>query len=180
MIPYVRDLQEGDLEFLADNLRDADKREIEAASGLSNPLTALRLSVPASANLKIIEFERGRPCAIYGTSQQVTPVASVWLLATTDVEKHAVPFLRYSRPNMRRLFETTGAKVFYNYTHVPNTLHHKWLRWCGASLGDVVYRGPASEPFYPFVIHRSHHVLADSDCGRHGNCEHGGDSRSDA
>jgi|SRR5690625_3631517 len=152
---YIRPVTPSDLQYLADNLRDEDYREIEASTHLP-PLPALLTSLAGSEVTRVICLDEDVPCAVFGTSVIGPNVHSLWMVGTSDMaEKHPRTIARYSKAVIEELFETTGALVFFNLTHKPNTLHHRWLRWCGAIVGkNEVLSGPnLKEPFYPFVIY---------------------------
>jgi len=153
---YIRDLKEGDLEYLAQHLRDADREEVLAAS--DDVLGALRESADLSYYVKIIDAS-GKPMGIFGIADFSSERQAIWMVATDEILEHSQKLARYSKVMIRRLFEISGAEQFVNYTYAKNTLHHRWLKWCGAVLGTVpVTVGLKGKEFLPFVIERNTHV----------------------
>lgn len=156
MKEYIRDLREGDLEYLAENLRDADKTEVLAHGG--TVLEALDESVSLSTYCKVIHVD-DTPIAVMGAAEYQTGKWTIWMLGTPGIEDIKITFLRYSKDVIRFLFEYTGADQFFNYTYAKNELHHKWLSWLGANIGTTpVLVGPNETPFYPFVIQKEIYV----------------------
>ena len=156
MNKYIRELRDGDLEYLAENLRDADKEEVLANN--TDPLSGLQESVGLSHTVKIIDFS-GQPAAIFGVANYDIGREAIWMVGTAEIAEHPKVFLRYSRETIKQIFEETGALTLFNYTYAGNTLHHKWLRWIGAQVGPVKYPyGPDQKDFYPFVIERETYV----------------------
>lgn len=152
MNEYLRDLRDGDLEYLAENLREADKKEVLAYG--SDLLPALQESVELSYYTKIIE-KHGVTLGILGLCQYDEDRHAIWMVATPDIEKNSAAFLRHSRPMIDKLFEVSGVSRLMNFTYAENELHHKWLSWCGAVISRTpVFVGPDQKPFFPFVIER--------------------------
>ena len=79
---YSRDTVEDDLEFLANNLREADKDEIKAMVGWE-PLPALRYALKHSQVCRTGVLSNHEPMVIYGvTSSGHKGLGTIWMLAT--------------------------------------------------------------------------------------------------
>lgn len=121
---------EGHAQHLAQNLRDADRAEIQAASG-QRPLDVLLSGFSISEPCRTIVAPDGEPLSMFG----VVPIAdrkgvgAVWLLASPRLVEFSRSFLRQSRAVVAELHR--NYPVLFNYTDARNTVHHKWLRWCG-------------------------------------------------
>lgn len=152
MHKYLRNVQEGDLEYLAENLRQADIEEITADG--ASVLEALVESVELSYFVQIIDHS-GVPSGILGLASYSDEVDSLWMVATDDINSIPMTFLKNSKRVISELFRISGKLRFANYTYAKNTLHHKWLKWCGAHIGDMpIEVGPQKREFLSFVIER--------------------------
>ena len=155
MSHFIRGLRKGDLEYLVENLREADKLEVLAVA--EDVTAALYDSISLSTSVFIIDVS-GVPMGIFGTTYD-SGVHSIWMLGTDEISEHPYKFVKYSKSLLRSLFALTGAETFTNFTHAKNGLHHKWLEWCGAKLSQVeIPYGPKGEPFLRFDIERSGYV----------------------
>src|SRR5690625_4253288 len=82
----------GDLEYLSVHLRDADKREIHASSGL-DPLTGLQFSCSVSEHLHIIELTPGVPAGIFGVARTGVSSRPIWMVATDELQERPMTVL---------------------------------------------------------------------------------------
>lgn len=79
-----------------------------------------------------------------------------WQLATDDLERVAVPFIRrcwHYRNIMRE-----GYDVLHNNVWAGNHTSIRWLKWMGFKLGEPVPMGPFREMFIPFSWKRGDNV----------------------
>ena len=151
MNPYIRPVEPGDMEFVAEHMRIEDIEEV-GALGLP-PYDAVIHSTAVSPIVYTLLQPDQIPCAIVGVATSSTYInwGTIWLLGTKGIEDHAVTFLRQSKPALDRLFNESGHDVLYNYTYVNNTVHHKWLRWLGFKFIRKVTLPPFDKEFYEFV-----------------------------
>lgn len=157
MTKYIRDYCPGDLEYLTENLREADVAELYAATGLPTYET-LKLSIEVSDIIKIIDFD-GYPSGIYGATQISDNYGSIWMVATDNIYNHRMKFLKHCKSGIRELFQHTQCDMLMNYTHAANTAHHQWLNWCGAAFLRRLPYGVSNEEFIEFIILRNqYHV----------------------
>lgn len=133
---------------LASRLRDADKQEIKASSDLE-ALEGLSRSVEYSPICYTI-MEDELPVGIFGTAPDDANSALVWMLASEDLKRHSRQFLRESRDYIKQLHKESKADLLWNLTDKRNTVHHKWLKWCGFSFIREVNWGAHNLPFYEF------------------------------
>lgn len=146
----VRPARTGDAESLAGRLRDADRREIQAFSG-REPLEELRRGLARSDPALALVDERDMPLALFGVApaRDRPGVGYVWLLGSAELAPRRVAFLRLSRPWVARLQER--YPVLTNCVDARNTVHLRWLRWCGFTLTRLVPEyGAERRPFYEF------------------------------
>lgn len=140
---YVRASQGEDAYYLAPRLREADKNEIAAASGL-DPLAALLVGLITSQPCRTICAADSEPIGIFGVvpDKEDKNVGSVWMMATDRIEepRNATPFLRQCRDwveVMNGMYPT-----LWNAVDARNELHLKWLKWCGFEFTQEVYLDP--------------------------------------
>ena len=151
-MPLVRSLQDGDIEHLANNLRQADKDEVKASVGLE-PLEALRLSCNNSEWIWIVEHE-GIPFCIFGLSQFTTEIGVPWMLATNDLYKHKIYFARESIGMADAFLE-----IFPTLTNMVDERHKEsieWLSWLGFDFPERIEKyGHEGRPFLQFIRNRN-------------------------
>ena len=133
-----------DCHYLADRLRYEDKREILANSG-STPYNALLRGYVASELCFTIVDKENVPVGMFG----VNKVGAIWLLATDDIYRIRFSFLRESKKVVQ--FLNTKYNPLWNYVDCRNTLHIKWLKWCGFVFLRKINYGVLNLPFYEFV-----------------------------
>lgn len=150
MKAYVKDTQDTDLEFLGENLRDEDIREIYAHSGLE-PHVALEYTFGLSRHCKTIFGPTGEPIGIYGTNDTSTEgLGAIWMMATPSFLQHQRQFIRECREGILEI--SRGYSCVFNCTDARNTVHHRWLKWCGFTfIKEHENYGKNGEPFYEFV-----------------------------
>lgn len=153
----IRGVRDGDLPYLAANLRAADARELVATYGNAAFLRALTQSAYHSHEVAVCEGD-GVPMVLWGLHHLNPTSALIWCCATPLVNKFRVPFVRESRAIIGRWFKETDTQILFNFSHASNALHHRWLRSCGATVLPAVPCGPLGEPFSPFVIRRNAYV----------------------
>ena len=146
---YVRMAVWGDINPVASNMRSADRAEVFAASG-STPEKALReglLATVFGARTMAICLDDGTPVSLFGVAPSGQPdVGVVWLLATDDLKQIQTQFIRECPRYIAEI--SRGYRVVYNLTDARNTLHHRWLRWCGFTiLKRHETFGPEGRPF---------------------------------
>lgn len=134
---------------LAPRLRQADKDEIENASG-NDPFKGLALSV-ARSDVSYSFLANGIPEIMCGAAKVIENSGVIWMLASSALEDCPMAFLRRSNTFLDRLHDETGCEVLSNYTDKQNTVHHKWLRWTGFQFHDETLVGPNQMPFYPIT-----------------------------
>ena len=155
----VRGVREDDLSYLAGNLRAADVKELYATYGNFN----FKRALTRSANLSdecFVGVGDGNPCFIFGYKRVSKEGAAIWAAGTSEITNYRKPFLRLSRLILAAWFhKDEDLRYLFNFTHSENTLHHRWLTWCGATLMPDVTYGARGEKFKPFIIRRSACVI---------------------
>lgn len=150
MTAYVRNLTREDIDHLAENLRSNDVAELDAQSGLT-PRKALEMALVFAKECRVISDGNGVPIGVYGVSDtNIKGLGSIWMMATPDLIKHQRQFLRECREGISDISQ--GYSCVFNYTDARNTVHHKWLKWCGFTfINKREEFGRNGETFYEFV-----------------------------
>jgi hypothetical protein len=158
----VRGLEEGDLQYLSQNLRGADMIELRATYGLSKtPHEALKVSAEHSRKLVVTEGASGNPMFIYGLADWTERSKLIWACGTPEIaaSQYTMRVLKRSRRQIGEWFEEEPSTQFLiNRAHSGNLLHLKWLRWCHAEILPSAPYGPLGQDFHQFIIRRSSYV----------------------
>lgn len=139
-----------DVEYIEKHMRVEDVEECYA--GGVRPYNALYTGVCISDVCHtLIDPKTGNPGAMLGINPTAyTGVGNIWLLGTPAIEQNAITFLRHSKPWLAEQEKACGYDALFNYTHVNNRVHHRWLKW----LGFVFLRKielTHNNSFYEFV-----------------------------
>ncbi len=147
----VRPSLSDDVDHLSVNLRSADLEEI-AAHGEHDAHSALMAGLGSPDGCFTVISEQ-TPVAMFGTyPSDVEGVGFVWLLASPDIIRDKVQFLREARPWVLAFHDR--YPVMTNVVHCRNLLHLRWLRWMGFQITRPMNINEHS--FFQFV--RSRHV----------------------
>ena len=144
-----------EIAYVAQNLREADRREACRITNSDNAVRAVRDSV-ANSRFTLVGLESGTtPVAIAGVSHSdAYPHAGCpWLVGTDRISEKPVQFLRKARSVLAQMFEISGYEIFYNVVDAENDVHQQWLRWVGASFADDPIQINGYD-FFQFTIRR--------------------------
>lgn len=138
-----------DARLLAASMRPADRAEIEAGGfGLHEAIQrSLDTSEAAWAVCAGDEL-----LGLFGTNPIGSPeakVGAIWLLTTTAVESHALPFLRASRYVMKLV--SKKYRVLLNFVDENHEAALKWVSWLGFRVYPPEPYGRHGAPFHPIV-----------------------------
>lgn len=134
---------EFDARQLAANMREDDKREVEATSRHGDPLAAILLSMRRSQAAYSV-FADGELICMGGIIPGKGGVALGWMLSSKSIEKYWREFARQSREKMLELL--AGFSVIYNYVDVRYIKAIRWLLWIGFRDGPVYAMAPDGRP----------------------------------
>ena len=137
-----------DIKYLAPRLRQEDKQEILAGSGLI-PYEALHIGFKNAVIVFTIFNPKNKPVGIFGVDDLGNGVGGIWLLATKDLAKIQIAFLKQCREVVK--FLNTKYKILWNFVDCRNQLHIKWLKWCGFQFINKKQYGVLDKPFYEFI-----------------------------
>ena len=135
------------VKFVADNIRQADKDELYAASG-KFPLHAILDGYTHSDYLKT-GCVNGVPINIFGTVPVLEETAIVWMVGTDKIKDISIRFLRDSVIYADEMQQ--GYRLLWNYVDARNHTHHRWLQWLGFTIIRKVKYGVLNTDFYEFA-----------------------------
>ncbi|MCI9865713.1 hypothetical protein RHIZ_07125 [Rhizobium skierniewicense] len=154
----IRAMRDGDIQYIVDNLRLADARELKAVYGTDDYANRLRVSAAHSHQLFICEAD-GKPLAVYGMAHTSRHDAVIWCCATRAMSRFRLSFAKEARAVISRWFqENPDLNALVNFTHVGNTTNHRWLKSIGAEIAPSEPQGAEGEHFHFFMIRREAHV----------------------
>jgi len=141
-----------DLPRIAAEMREEDKQEVLAFSGLS-PLAGLICGFNFSdESFVVYETDTEDPLFIFGYTVIEPPdlTACIWLLGTDKIKKHSRQFLQGSGLYIDYL--QTKAKLLYNFVDQRNLIHIRWLKWLGFKFIKIEENfGYEQRPFIEFA-----------------------------
>ena len=143
----VRDVQPGDVEALAETIRETDRREILATSG-SLPLDAITRAVEQSDRVWCgvlngeVMFVGGVSPANLGNRR------APWMIGSQVLDLNPAVFLRYCREKMPLVKE--AFPYLENYVDERATDTVRWLKWLGFTVEPPVPYGVLRRPFHRF------------------------------
>lgn len=144
-----------DVAYVAQNLREADRREACRITNSEDAVRAVLDSVDHS-RFTLVGLESGTtPVAIAGVSHSdAYPHAGIpWLVGTDRISEKPVQFLRKARSVLAQMFEISGYEIFYNVVDAENDVHQQWLSWVGASFSANPIKINGFD-FFEFTISR--------------------------
>jgi len=137
-----------DIKYLAPRLRHSDKQEILASVGLT-PYEAMMIGYLENVIVFTIVNSKDEPVAIFGISDVGNNVGAIWLLATDKLKDIQYSFLRENKKVID--FLNTKYKILWNFVDCRNSLHIRWLKWCGFKFINKQNYGVLNKPFYEFI-----------------------------
>ena len=140
------------LDQLAPRLREADRREIQAAFG--RPPDAILEAGFRNATRCWTVLGGGRPVAMFGVGRRREPrIGTAWLLASDDFDRFRGQLRREGSYWVDVLM--TGHDVLANFVSADNRVAIRWLTWLGFEL-LVLHRGAGfgGEDFWEFAAFR--------------------------
>lgn len=147
---YVREYREGDAEALAPILREADRNEIQAASGLS-PVVSMRIGAEESRISLSIIGDSGHVIGMFGAGDAYPHTGLVWLLGAEELTNIAVRQFVKLAPSYLEAFHLYYPLLF-NYIDKRNTVHIRWLKRMGFTfIKEHPEYGHEKRPFLEFV-----------------------------
>jgi putative methionine-R-sulfoxide reductase with GAF domain len=150
-MPYLRKAVLEDCACLAANMREADRMEVKAASGLT-PYQALLMGYVNSEICVSIVDDDSTILGMFGVvPTSVSPsTGAVWMLAAKELLKYSKRFAKESRQWVDAV--QSGYDLLYNTIDERNTVHIRWIQWCGFTvLRRIPEYGVEGRPFLEFA-----------------------------
>ena len=138
-------------EYIAKNVRDADKQEIWAIA-MRNPEEAMLNGIEIS-DKSFTGMVDGVPVCMWGIVEQsiIGPVGTPWMIASNKLDQYAKLFIRQCKKRAHKYFSAYG--LLENYIDARNTKAIQWLKWLGFSVEDVSSPyGALGMPFHRFTM----------------------------
>lgn len=154
MTVTVRVARLEDALVVAANMREADRREVEASSN-STPESAVLESLRVSTHAWIGYYD-DRPACVFGVAplNMVAGIGSPWLLGTDELVERRAAFLRRCRPFVARMLAVYPR--LENKVDDRNEASKAWLSWLGFTLDEPAPHGPFGVTFRPFSLEVPH------------------------
>lgn len=145
-----------DIDFVAANLREADRRELKRWTGLDAEW-GLKNSIRYSEVCFAGVFEDGKVACIFGATRinLMEDDAVLWALSTTEVDSHRLAFAAGSIAGIDMIFrEMSDVAEFSNWVDMDYSSAVKWIQWMGGdfSIRPVVRKGRCGGEFSEFYI----------------------------
>lgn len=142
-----------DVIYIAENLREADRREALLMWHDWPPEFRAQTTMQQSDRAYVGTVD-GVPAVAFGTVPQslMQRTAIVWLFGTSQMEKHARELIRRRKAGLALV--TEGWDRIGNAVHAENALAHAWLRSMGFRIGPVTAMFETRAPFHPFYWRR--------------------------
>lgn len=142
-----------DVAYIADNLRQADREELEACYGSSTDddiFVILSASFHTSAECWVWEDAYGIPLAVFGIvpSEEYEDAGIIWLLGTERMFDNFKTQLREARRYVKDALERYSS--LYNHVHDVNVGSKKFLKACGFEFDEPAPFGKESQLFRMF------------------------------
>ena len=149
----VRDSEAKDIDFLKDNLREADIQEIWASHRV-RPAEALSILLKQSETCMTILIKE-EPVGIFGITCEdlLSDVAFIWMLATNGLMKFRKSFIKECKGFINSQLENYAT--LEGYVHEKNQLSKRWLKWCGCDFGQTIPFGIDKELFTYFCFKKA-------------------------
>ena len=144
----VRDAEKGDGYELGPNLRQADKDEIFASTGVEDPAQALEAGLWHSDTCWTVTLDE-EPIAIFGLIVGEDSTANVWMLGSDKIEEISWQFLRESKSWLKRVGKNFA--MLWAVADSRNIKHTDWYTWLGFKIATTKPYGPQGIPFHRIV-----------------------------
>ena len=143
-----------DLDYLAANLREADKAEMKAFNGM-DPREGLEYCIEGDKETWIATVE-GVPCCIFGLTEILveddddTKSGVIWAMGTDLLFKYKGHLNRISKKIINNWLEKYD--VLFNYIWEKNEVHRQWLKRMGFIIMPETYiQSDMGEKFDMFI-----------------------------
>lgn len=148
---YVREASLLDAFRLAPRLRVADRNEVSASTDGKNELLVLLDCLEWSEwALAICSTDDDELIALCGVAGADRVTGIPWLLASDELVKHSITFLRCSYSIVMLML--AYYPILTNHVDARNTTHIRWLKWCGFYFDTAQDIYPNGYRFHQFSM----------------------------
>lgn len=149
-VPSIVDANFEHLEYIQQNMRDADRDELWAAYSM-DPAHCLMISMMSSTRCWTGLVD-GVPICMFGVvpASLVESVGRPWMIGTPAVEKFDRIFLKHCHEVVKNM--ASEYKTLYNFVDLRNKKAIRWLRWLGFTMEEPAPFGPFNLPFRRFTM----------------------------
>ena len=144
------EVTEEDIQFVADNMRQADKDEVLASNNYT-PRECLDESIKISYFAYTVNFNAA-PVMIFGLVKRsaLSDTGIPWALGTDGVFTGKREFLKRSVVLRDMMLEE--CDILTNYVHCDNKQSIRWLKWLGFKFDNPAPYGVNNELFMRFHL----------------------------
>jgi len=153
---YLRPVQEGDVEFIAANIRDQDRDEVRAKCGplrsIAGVIRSSLLDTPEAVTA--ISPTTGEPIAIIGAAAPTLlggGIGKPWMLGTPGVATAPRGFIQGGRAYVQRMLDLFPEGL-ENYVDARNSVSIRWLRALGFKMHPAQPYGEEQRLFHRFTL----------------------------
>jgi len=139
-----------DIDFLAKNARELDKKEVFFSSGMN--IDDILKSTPNILNDCYVWEINSKLVAMYGISNWGGDNNVIWMLATDEFDKYKNIFRRDCKKIVKEM--VNGKNYVYNYIWCEHRKAIKWLKWLGFTILDPEPIGINGELFCKFELRK--------------------------
>lgn len=144
----VRKPTEEDINYVADNAREADVLELWA-SDLATPLHCILQGTMAEGEAWAGLID-GKTVCIFGVVDRANGIGVPWMVGTPDIEAAAITFARGSYAVTRAMFKRWSYLT--NWVDARNCHAIRWLRFLGFTIHEPEPYGKLGMLFHPFEM----------------------------
>ena len=141
----IRAIKETDAKIVADSMRQAERDEIEAATG-NSPIVALTSSIGASVEAyAVFRLSDDEPIALFGVVPLAGTTGQIWMLTSDEIASVERSFAKQSRKAISNLL--TRYDRLFNLVDCRHRVSIAWIKFCrGEFHGKFDLNG------YPFEL----------------------------
>lgn len=138
-----------DAEYIALNMRQADRDEFYKSTGDHDCLKSIMFGLSADDSVTYCIVADQKPMALVGCIEK-QDYQVVWACGTDQVKKYGKSFVAETR----RLLEKHRHKYkpYVNYVDCENLNAVRYLKHVGFQLLDPIPYGKLNAEFYPFIM----------------------------
>ena len=140
------------LQFIADNMRQADIEEVAASHG-HTPIQALCEGVKISDSC-VVAIANDEPVAVFGLVRGcvLSGYGTPWALGTDSLFEYKKSFMKWSRVLLAMMLNEFDH--LENFVHVKNQQSVRWLKWLGFQFEEPQPYGLKRELFMKFYLEK--------------------------